>query len=687
MSRRKAGLSPSLFPFLAVLVCTLGTLILLLALVAQEAKDAAVARAKQVQQPKSVSTSAPERIGTPELTLQAATRLVEEEQFRRQQLVSFRDAQTQDAETKRDEVAVLEAAIRDLKTRLESLKDEIETATSDLDPAEAMKVDASTLVMMQEEITKLRADIKELESNERGKKPRVVIVPHRGPNGTQRRPIYVECTADEIRIMPEGARITKTQALAAAEARNPNANPLGSALRVARRHAMQAYGDQVAPYPLLIVRPGGIRMFHIASALMKDWDDQYGYELVPGEVDLAFPGGDRVLRKDLEYAIHEASSRNFMFARGVGGGGRSGGNGKGSSDGLPTMRPSTSGPGDSGVVSGYGQTTPGANAVARSEPIQPLPVLSAKSLDQQALSNGFTPARDQRFANAFGTTPQTSGGAFGANRELNSQSDALNDFLQGRTSADLDSGSGQSGSGQNGTEQSGSTQNGTEQDPTEVASADSSSDTETSGEVDRATSDGRVAGATQSSPGGTQKMAQQLASNASTTATPPANSATANSPPPSASPSSGSPAGESSSQPPPPTDPTSPSNPSVTMSSNQNQVRRDGRDWAMPEAFRGMGGTEVVRPISMICHHDRYELLDQGRVVATFPFHRGDVYQSTIQLATAVRDRVAGWGATLPGGRWQPRLDVQVGPHAEQRFHELETLMKGSGVEINRRTP
>ena len=107
----------------------------------------------------------------------------------------------------------------------------------------------------------------------------------------------------------------------------------------------------------------------------------------------------------------------------------------------------------------------------------------------------------------------------------------------------------------------------------------------------------------------------------------------------------------------------------------------------MPEAFRGMGGTEVVRPISMICHHDRYELLEQGRVVATFPFQRGDVYQSTIQLATAVRDRVATWGATLPGGRWQPRLDVQVGPHAEQRFHELETLMKGSGVEINRRTP
>lgn len=39
--RRRKTLSPTLFPFLAVLVCTLGTLILLLALVAQNTSDAA----------------------------------------------------------------------------------------------------------------------------------------------------------------------------------------------------------------------------------------------------------------------------------------------------------------------------------------------------------------------------------------------------------------------------------------------------------------------------------------------------------------------------------------------------------------------------------------------------------------------------------------------------------------------
>ena len=58
MSRRdRKGLSPSLFPFLAVLVCTLGTLILLLALVAQNATNAAEQTArKQIPNPKAQVT-------------------------------------------------------------------------------------------------------------------------------------------------------------------------------------------------------------------------------------------------------------------------------------------------------------------------------------------------------------------------------------------------------------------------------------------------------------------------------------------------------------------------------------------------------------------------------------------------------------------------------------------------------
>lgn len=708
MSRRRAGLSPSLFPFLAVLVCTLGTLILLLALVAQEAQDAAVAHAEQVRREKLVSATdsqkvpatAPEKNDAPKLTADKAIQFIEEEQFRVEQLVSFRDAQTQDAENKRIEVAQLEAALRKQKERLAALNEEVEAATTDQDPTETLKLDDSTLVMMREEVEKLRADIKELESSERGKKPRVVIVPHRGPNGTQRRPVYVECTENEIRILPEGARITKTQALAAAESRNPNANPLGSALRVARRHAMQSYGDAVAPYPLLIVRPGGIRMFRLASALMKDWDDQYGYELVPGEVDLAFPGGDVVLKKELDFAIHEASARNFMFARSGGGGrggrGRGQGMGQGTNqggngtanfqEGPQRFNPNTgtsdaSGFGDGGFADTGDGSSPRNNSYVSGDSQQnkpqakkPLPVLSAKSLDQQGLKNGFAQARDQRFSNAmngFQPPPSSTGQSFGPNGATsNLQTDALSDFLNGKTAADIDGeGTGSGGeSGQPNNESPGGSASTTEGEQTGEPSGES-------GQSSAGASSSQT-----SQEGQTHPTGQPMSSGGNTTT--PSPTTTASEPPQGATNmnASGSPPADQT----PPSDPTS--TPSMQMNS-QNQVRRDGRDWAMPQAFRGMRGTEVVRPISMICHHDRYELIEQGRVIATYPFTGGNVHKSTMQLATAIRDRVANWGTTLPGGRWQPRLEVQVGPHGEQRFHELQTLMQGSGIEIQRRSP
>ncbi|MCG8653927.1 MAG: hypothetical protein MI861_29075, partial [Pirellulales bacterium] len=71
-----------------------------------------------------------------------------------------------------------------------------------------------------------------------------------------------------------------------------------------------------------------------------------------------------------------------------------------------------------------------------------------------------------------------------------------------------------------------------------------------------------------------------------------------------------------------------------------------------------------------------------GGPTEMFGLSDGDVNRATLQLATAVRDRIARWGAAIPGGRWQPRLEVEVMPRGEARFHQLRTLMNGSGVEV-----
>ncbi len=719
MSRRRAGISPSLFPFLAVLICTLGTLILLLALVAQDAKEAAVAELEHEKQEKIAAAAKPgdaaitlARSSTDspaQMTAAAAARMIEQEQFRVNELVSYRDQQTADLETKRDEFTQIESHMRKIKEKLQALNTEVETAMASTDkPAKDIKTDEQTLLLMQAEAEKLRADIKELESNERGSKPRVVIVPHRGPNGTQRRPVYVICDADGLQVMPEGVRITKAQALAATESVNPLSNPLGSALRVARRYAVQQYGDQEPPYPLLIVRPNGIYMYRVASALMKDWDDQYGYELVPGEVDLAFPGGDQVLRKEMEVAVKEAAARNYTFAGGRGGGrgrgrargnGGGGGFGDGSPESLLAGNASTSGGSGSGGASGNSEgdkmTGGGANREgAATRPPRSLPTLSARELDRQAQSKGYSPARDQRFAAGGYTNPAGSlRSDYGSNQMAQTQSDALNDFLEAKSRSDSDAPSGKYGpsntqsrdgagrgeaiadnakygspSGDRSGDPGGSGEGPNGQ--ANISGGDSPTGTSahapatmeqppTAGPVDPSASP-----AAATSAGKADKMALSDAGHAGAAGSPPSGSASE------ANESAG--ASQSASAP-----------PQVA----QNRVRPEGKDWALPEAFRGMGGTEFIRPISMRCQHDRYELVEQGRVVQTFPFGDDGIDHATIELATAIRNRVASWGATMRGGYWKPRLDVSVGPHAEPRFREFEKLMQNSGVEISRRTP
>jgi hypothetical protein len=98
----------------------------------------------------------------------------------------------------------------------------------------------------------------------------------------------------------------------------------------------------------------------------------------------------------------------------------------------------------------------------------------------------------------------------------------------------------------------------------------------------------------------------------------------------------------------------------------------------------GRGGNAIVRTIRVKCYQDRFLLVPPKARGATemFGFSDGDIDGATLRLATAVRDRIERWGAALPGGRWQPRLEIEVMPGSETRFHQLRTLMSGSGVEI-----
>jgi len=725
MSRRRAGLTPSLFPFLAVLVCTLGTLILLLALVAGEARQAAV---KQADQRRSERSSTAASVETPEpkaqtspsrrLTALAARRLLEQEQFRLQELVAHREKQTADVERRRDQLTHLERQRRRLSEQLQQLQTEVERATSDPPDTE---VDQQTLVLMKAEIDQLEKEVAELRESATDGRPRVVLVPHKGPNGTDRRPIYVECTDQGITIWPEEIRLTIDQLIAAAESSRPTGNALDAALRAARAHALQHYGDAAPPYPLLVVRPEGILTYKIAVSAMDDWDDQYGYELVPAEVDLAFPQPDSRLRRRMELAVHEASIRAPHVRAGGGFGGDGGrvtnypsvgsaGQPRGSRPSLgplpdrasfePTdgLRSSDSdreapfgiGRGTSGPDgAGYAATARGDRQRAAGEQGQrrSLPTLSARDLDLQSQTGGFRPPRDAdpySFSPYGSAVPGSDGGGFGAAPQtVQSQSESLNRWLNA-THADAAGPPAFSDSSS-----ASATADASLAD--RMAGAVSMPD---SNETDTAIGSGTGAGESETQPTPLQPNQSQQASDSvqSSAAHRQATNGSASQSQAMAAATGGGYRPQSSINQPPaemeqmsaPTMAASMSG-QPTSSADLPPVRRVGEDWALPASVAGMRGTEVIRPIQLVCHTDRFELIDHGRVVQQFAFDKYGIERATMQLATAIRDRVAEWGATLPGGRWQPRLDVLVAPHADRRFHDLRTFMQNSGVEVTRR--
>ncbi|MEL6107544.1 MAG: hypothetical protein AAFU85_16005 [Planctomycetota bacterium] len=656
--RRRHTLAPSLFPFLAVLVCTLGTLILLLAQVAQNAAKAA----KEIQElpPEDLlfeSTGA-------ELTVGEVNELIEEEQFRVEQLVSFREAQTNDLEERRGKLAHLDDHTRRLREELKQISDAMEHALSDKLPDAPTDSELLVLEMQLSEKQKLVTKLRETANSDT---PRVVIVPHQGPNGTTRRPIYLECNAKGVTIRPENVTITIEQLRQS----DRGANPLDNALGAIRYHAMQTLGDQTPPYPMLVVRPDGIRSYYAARGAMKDWDDQFGYELVPSDIELAYQNPDSELRSRIEYAIREATDRqvNQSYARALLGGGGGGavaaiGNGNG-----------VGGAGRGDRVSRPPFASEGNATNTRQPQSQALPPpLSVSEMDRNGRQSGF---RDHR---SFPSSPWGNTGSGlsesmtpqAAKERLERESAKAVEELADRDSRSPEGESDGMGQGEN--------------DPfAEGPGANAADDVATQGQPPQAASSFDLPDQlppAQAGVGGTQAMAAGQPSQQSKSM---ANSHRISSQPQQVP-------GAASEQTRLENDAAPPPNAQVmpTLSADltpRKKLSRNGADWALPPAL-SRHGNDVVRSVRVGVYADRFVILDRyGNVHDTFWIRGNDVDTATLELAAAVQDRIAQWGAALPGGRWAPRLKIDVAPGAQTRAQQLGRLMSGSGLGLELNQP
>jgi biopolymer transport protein ExbD len=350
--------SISLFPFLAVLLCTMGALLVLLVILVQRAAEISLlpdapasqqasADGPKLPVPKSAigqkQVDAKQTAGLEKQLAEVALYQQKLEEIKAEGEQRLRDEQERLSHLE-DHRRRLEEELAKLSIANEQLKQTEQNLTVDQDQAE------KELAQLAELINEKELQLEDLKEAPTGKKS-YAIVPYKGPNGTFRMPIYLECKGDVVTIHPEGHHLTKNDFIAPSWPGNPLAAVLRATREFQNSKARSAgQPEPPDPYPLIIVRPSGLKSYLWARSAITAWDSDYGYEFIDEDMKLAFPiAADPQLaqvqnhalmisRERLLHMVQSAPSRfpGLKMTGGSpygGGGGAMGGGGYGVSDG------------------------------------------------------------------------------------------------------------------------------------------------------------------------------------------------------------------------------------------------------------------------------------------------------------------------------------------------------------------
>lgn len=287
--RRDDQLAPALFPFMAVLLCLIGALVLILSITVTNSHASARKDAEMVFAEMEGKENLAESVS--------------------EGLLNTREASKVELEKRREALQHIEDHLRRLQDELAGLHDKLKRLESeDFSDQKAQNAVREQADALKEKINSKKAELAAQVEALKKKKPAFAIVPYSGRNGTSRRPIYLECRADGVYIQPEGVLIAPKDMFPPGPS-----NPLASALRMLRNRYEESDRKQglvqQAPYPLLMVRPDGVETYAIARKAIESWDDQFGYELIDADMELAFPPSVPGTKELLEQVVESSKQR------------------------------------------------------------------------------------------------------------------------------------------------------------------------------------------------------------------------------------------------------------------------------------------------------------------------------------------------------------------------------------------
>ncbi len=118
------------------------------------------------------------------------------------------------------------------------------------------------------------------------------VLPYKGPNGTWRRPIVIECAHGGANLQPHGPNFAAIEL-------SPRINPKSSTfIRAIARELVRIHsadtpdGTPAVPYIVFLVRPDGIAPYYLARTSLEHLGIAFGYELVDQHLAINIPDFD-----------------------------------------------------------------------------------------------------------------------------------------------------------------------------------------------------------------------------------------------------------------------------------------------------------------------------------------------------------------------------------------------------------
>ncbi len=288
MRRPRSKLQVSTFPFLAVLLCAMGSLLLLLFIMDRRAKIAAQHHAaeaiakkekrstKEEDARKAEWEQAKERLRQSLLTEheKLAERAEAERRKMQQSGQTLEVIRAQHLEAKA-KIAAESAKIGELRLAIESQRAGVSITAKKETASKAELLDAA------KELADLEVTLRQLRALKDEEKAVYSLIPYRGRQGEFRKPIYVECVAPGVIFQPDGYErlgpwFTLESVRAAIEARAGKLVPEKTEKEKGRAEPK----EKTDPYVLFLVRPDGIASYYKAQAVLRGYQIDFGYELI-----------------------------------------------------------------------------------------------------------------------------------------------------------------------------------------------------------------------------------------------------------------------------------------------------------------------------------------------------------------------------------------------------------------------